>query len=201
MLIESKIQDFFSNYPPQIYKKGEVLIQAGTIPAAYYVVDGLVIQYDIGKNGDKLVVNTYQPGAFVPLTCILNDIPTVFFFEATETTTVRVASAADTVAFLRDNPDVVYDAPARVSRGGSGLMQRLARAMDGDAEGRIMQELLILRSRFFADSGVVSVTDTDLAIKTGLARETISRALKKLDTEGTIRATRGKITILDTHHI
>lgn len=201
MPIESKVQDFFSDYPPRIYKKGEVLIQAGTTPAAHYVVDGLIVQYDIGKNGDKLVVNTYRPGAFIPLACILNGIPTVFFFEAAQATTVRVAPVAEVVTFLKNNPDIVYDALARISRGGTGLMQRLARAMDGSAEGRVMQELLILRSRFFAGSDVVSVTDTDLATKTGLARETVSRTLKKLDQEGVIRASRGKITILDTHHI
>ena len=80
-------------------------------------------------------------------------------------------------------------------------MLRLARAMEGSAENRILQELVIMRSRFFEGGKEIAVTDTDLAVKTGLARETVSRTLKKLDAEGVIRSRRGKITISDSYHI
>ncbi len=201
MTVQSKTLTFFSSYPTRMYKKGEVFIQAGDSPAAYYLVSGLVTQYDIAKNGNKLALNIYKPGTFISLASILNDVPSPFFFEATEGTTVHVAPARDVVDFLKGNPDIVYDALARMSRGGNGLMLRLARAMEGSAENRILQELAIMRSRFFEGGKEITVTDTDLAVKTGLARETVSRTLKKLDAEGVISSRRGKITISDSYHI
>lgn len=201
MSVQSKIDTFFSPYPSRIYAKGDVLIHPDDVPAAYYVVSGSVMQYDIASNGAKLAVNIYKPGAFISLASILNDIPSVFFFQAAELTKVHVAPSADVVAFLKANPDVVYDALARISRGSNGLMLRLARAMEGSAEERILQELSILQSRFYANSKDISVTDTDLAIKTGLARETVSRTLKKLTTQGIINSRKGKISMSDTYHI
>lgn len=201
MTTQATLHTFFSAYPTRIFGKGEVLIQAGDMPAAYYIQDGLITQYDIAKNGNKLVLNVYKPGSFISLASIINDIPAAFFFESAENTTVSVAPAADVVAFLKENPEVVYDALARMSRGGNGLMMRLARAMEGAAEDRILQELLIIKSRFFEDQQTITVSDTDLAVKTGLARETVNRTLKKLSAEGVIHSSRGKITISDTYHI
>lgn len=201
MSVQAKVQTFFSHYPTKIYKKGETLIQAGDKAAAFYLASGLVSQYDIAKNGNKLSLNTYKPGAFISLASILNDTPSTFFFEAAQNTTVHVAPTTEVVDFLKGNPDVAYDALTRITRGGDGMMLRLARAMEGTAEGRILQELSILQNRFFHDSKVVTITDTDLAAKTGLARETISRTLKKLNAEGVIRAHRGTITISDTYYM
>src|SRR5690606_19295417 len=134
-----KIQSYFSTYPVRTYKKGELLIQAGDTPPAYSITSGLVTQYDIAKNGTKLIVNIYKPGSFISLASILNNIPSTFFFEASEPTRTHVAPSADVAMFLKDNPDIVYDALARVTRGSDGLMLRLARAMEGSAEGRILQ--------------------------------------------------------------
>lgn len=200
MAASNTIQSFFSNYPVHLYKKGEVLIQTGDTPAAHFILSGLIIQYDIAKNGSKLIVNTYKPGSFISLASILNDIPSAFYFEATESTRTQVAPRAAVVEFLKDNPATVYDTLVRITRGGDGLMLRLARAMEGGAEDRILQELVIIQNRFMNSETTITITDTELATRTGLARETVSRTLKKLDAEGIIHSSRGKITLSDTLH-
>lgn len=201
MPVAEKIRSYFSTYPAHIYKKGEILIQAGDTPATYYITNGLVVQYDIAKNGSKLILNTYKPGSFISLASILNDTPSAFFFEADKSTSVHIAPSNEVAKFLQDNPDVTYNALARISHGSNGLMLRLARAMEGSAEDRILQELIIMKDRFSGGSPDISVTDTDLATRTGLARETVSRTLKKLKEDGVIRSSRGKITLLDKLHI
>lgn len=201
MSVSAKIQSFFSNYPVRIYEKDEILIQAGDKPSAYFIASGVISQYDIAKNGNKLVLNLYKPGSFIPLSSILNHIPSAFFLEATETTSVHVAPSADVVEFLKKNPDVALDALTRISRGSNGLMARLARAMEGSAEDRILQELIIMQSRFANGNSTIAVTDTDLATRTGLARETVSRTLKKLDSDGLIKSSRGKVVLSDSLHI
>jgi CRP-like cAMP-binding protein len=199
--IQNKLRAFFSHYPSRMYAKCEVLVQAGDTPASYYILEGTISQYDISHTGDKLILNTYKAGAFISLATILNNIPSDLFFEAAEVTNVHVAPSQEVAAFLRENPDVTYDALARLSRGSNGLMLRLARAMEGSAEGRILQELAILRARFGGANGEIAITDSELAAQTGMARETISRALKKLNAKGLVSASRGTIVLHDKHHM
>ncbi len=202
MSINQKVQSFFSKYPTRMYSRDDILVQPGVIPQAFYLVQGIVSQYDIAKNGQKLVVNTYKPGAFISLSCILNNAPSSFFFEASGgQVVVNIAPAVDVYDFLKDNPDVTLDALSRLSRGGDGMMQRLARAMEGDAEARILQELLIIRDRFPESSKETSITDVELAARTGLARETVNRTLKRLVIKGNIKSSRGKITLNSLSHI
>lgn len=191
----AKYSEFFARYPTRIYNKGDVLIQAGDTPPAYFITEGLIVQYDISSAGDKLVVNMYKPGACISLASILNDGPSEFFFEAADYTTVYTASSRDVATFFRDNPGVTFDALKRVSRGSNGLMLRLARAMEGSAEGRILQELTIMQARFSNADGSVHISDTELATQTGMARETVSRSLKKLQSKGLITTQRGVITL------
>lgn len=199
--VQKKVYDFFSTYPARMYEKSDVLIQAGSMPPVYFITQGIILQYDIARSGDKLVVNMYKPGAFISLASILNDLPSELFFEAANQVTVQVAPAAEVATFLRDNPDVTYDALARVSRGGNGLLLRLARAMEGGAEGRVLQELVTMQARFAMPNHGIKITEAELASQTGMARETINRALKRLATKGLLTARPGSITLTDTDHM
>lgn len=183
--VQQRIDDFFGTLPERHYQKGETFIQAGTKPMVFYIVEGTVAQYDTSSNGNKLIVNIYKTGSFLPLPSVLNDIPTEFAYEANDDLIVRVATRTQIVDFLESSPDVVLDTLKRVSRGTDGLLARLASVMEGNAEGRILQELEIMIARFGNNDGV-SVTEVDLAAQTGLARETVSRTLKKLRTKGKI---------------
>ena len=49
MPIHATVQTFFSRYPTKLYKKSEVLIQAGDRAPAYYIINGLVVQYELPK--------------------------------------------------------------------------------------------------------------------------------------------------------
>lgn len=201
MAVSQKVETYFSTYPTRMYHRGEILIQPGDKPQAFYITQGQVAQYDIARNGQKLIVNIFKPGAFIPLSCILNDTASTFFFEASDQTIVQVAPATDVHNFLQDNSDITLDALTRLSRGSDGLLLRLARAMEGDAEERILQELMIIQDRFPELGQEISITDTELSARTGLARETVSRTLKKLDAKGIIKSSRGKIILGDNFHI
>lgn len=190
------VAQFFNAYPVYTYEKGEVLIQAQTMPKAYYIVKGVIAQYDISEAGDKLVVNLYKAGSFIPLASILNTIPTEFFFEASTTVTVQEAPLNATAQFLKDTPSVVYDALARVSRGSNGLFHRLSRVMEGGAEGRILQELIIMNQRFSETPNIIHTTEAQLAVQTGLARETVNRAIQRLRKKKILKSARGCIELL-----
>ncbi len=196
MTVQAKIQAFFSQYPERTYQKGDTIIQIDEMPPAYYIQSGAISQCDISSPGDKLVVNIYKSGAFLPLACILHDTRADFFFEAMEDdVVVRVAPRADVVAFLHEHNDVTFDALSRISRGSNGLLKRLATMMGGDAESRIVQELEIMHVRFDARGKGIAITEAELAAQTGLARETVSRTLKRLKVKGVIVSSRGRIEL------
>lgn len=192
---EQLTKDFFAAYPLRSYGKGELLLRPGDDGMVQYVETGLVVQYDISERGEKLAVNTYKPGTFLYLPNILGQSDISFFFEASVATTARRAPRADFTKFLQQQPSVVYDTLTRLTRGTDGILRRLAGTMEGGAEARVLQELKLLQARFPRAGGKVAVTIVELAAQTGLARETVSRAVKKLRESGAIDLAGGKFTI------
>ncbi len=193
---QQQTKDFFSRYPERTYKKGEIIMRPGDASHVYFVESGTIMQYDIAENGEKLVVNTYGQGAFILLASILNDIAIDFFFEAQTMVTVRVAPRRDVATFLEQHPTIVLATLARLSRGTNGLLHRVAQMMEGGAEAQILQTLTTIQARFPSHDGSIAITAAQLAEQTGLARETVSRAIKRLRVAGKITTARGKITLL-----
>ena len=198
--IAEKLEIYFSQYDEKQAKKGAVLIQGHeNPPGVMRLTRGAVAQYDIGKEGQKLVVNIFRPGAFFPMSWAINQQPNTYFFETLEDSAYRLAPADTTVAFLAENPDVLLDLLGRVYRGAEGLLKRMTYLMAGDARARLVLELLIVCQRFgrrqFNGSYEVAIKESDLAAYTGLSRETVSRTLQKLKEEGKLEQYRGKIIV------
>lgn len=196
MTVPEKVAIFFERFPEKTFEKGDILIQAGTKPPIYLLREGTVSQYDIAESGDKLILNLFKPSAFFPMSTATAEEPTPFFFEAHTKVKVRVAPADEVLQYVKNNPDVLFDLLSRVYRGTDGLLMRLARLMEGTAEGRILQELDIMQARFGSEEGIV-ITEAGLASQTGLARETVSRTLKKLKDQGLLELKRGRIILKD----
>jgi CRP-like cAMP-binding protein len=70
--------------------------------------------------------------------------------------------------------------------------------MAGTARSRVLYELLIECQRFGAPNGqdiAISLTETDIGARAGLARETVSREMHKLKKSGLIAIMKNKITV------
>jgi CRP-like cAMP-binding protein len=200
--ITKKVRDFFTAYPLKTFHKDEVIVQAGEAPAGvFYLVEGRVSQYDISPSGIAMVVNVFKPPAFFPMSWAINKTPNLYFFEATVKVTARKAPAEDVVAFLRENPDVLFDLLARVYRGADGMIRRMAHLMGGDSKSRLQFELLNAAHRFGDPhpSGKIYVPlkENDLARHSGLARETVSRNLRALKAAGLVEVSHQGFVLLD----
>ncbi|HEY1063799.1 MAG TPA: Crp/Fnr family transcriptional regulator [Candidatus Saccharimonadales bacterium] len=198
--VEETVKNFFTAYPTQEYGKGDIIIFAyKDIPPVHYLVNGRVAQYDLSDDARKNTLTVYKPGTFFPMSGALAGIPNNHFFEALTAVTVHVVPAADAAAFVRQHPEVAYDLLTRLYKGMYGLLSRMSLLMDGTAEKRLLLELQIAADRFgerTADGDVhIAMTEAQLASQSGLARETISRQLKKLSESGAITRHRGGITI------
>lgn len=195
-----KLQSFF-NGQTKIYAKGTLLTIAGEEPRGVsLLLEGIVEQYDISPEGNKITVNMFKPFAFFPMSWAINKTPNVYFFEALTDVSLKYAEPDATVTFLKSNPDVMFDLLSRVYKGTDALLKRLVLAAQGIASQRLIFELLIEAYRFGIDidatKKIVRVRQINLAARSGLARETVSRELHMLESEQLLSLTKQGI-ILD----
>lgn len=199
---KQKIVTFFTGYPIRTFDKRQILIGPDDpLPGIFYIIEGRVSQYDITSNGTEVVVNVFKPRAFFPMSSAINNTPNAYFFEASTHVVAHVAPPADTVQFLRNNPDVTFDLLTRVYRGTDGLLRRTAYLMGGDAQSRLLFELLNAAYRFgeLQKNGMtfVPIKETDLARHAGMARETVNRRLQNLKKAGLLEITHKGFAISD----
>lgn len=200
--IKQKIENFFIRYPVHTFEKRQILMSPGDpLPGIFYIIEGRVSQYDITPKGTEVVVNVFKPSAFFPMSLAIHNTPNTFFFEASTKVVAHVAPAQDAVQFLQSNPDITFDLLARVYRGTDGLLRRTAHLMGGDAQSRLLFELLNAAYRFGEPqkdgTTFVPIKETDLARHSGLARETVNRNLQALKKAGLLEVTHKGFTILN----
>lgn len=199
--IIDKLNNHFESCELKKYAKGKILTFANHEPEGVsFLISGLVEQYDITPEGNKLTVNVFKPPAFFPMSWAINKTSNPYFFAALTDIKIKQADADEMVAFLQANPDVMFDLLSRVYKGTDALLRRLVLAASGIAANRLVFELLIESYRFgVADSDgtvTIKVKQSVLAARSGLARETVSRELHKLEKEGGITISNKDITLI-----
>lgn len=189
--VSAKIEEFFDKYRSRKYAKGQILILNGDDTSyVYHLLSGKVKQYDVTYRGDEIILNVFKPPAFFPMSLAVNGGTSPYIYEADSDVEIRQAPVDDVVAFVKANPDVLYDLLSRVYRGVDGLIGRMAFLMASSAKSRLMYELLIEARRFGTmnedGSCLLQISEKDLGARAGLSRETISREINKLKKENLI---------------
>lgn len=200
------IAAFFVQYPKISYKKGDrVLLPCEQVDSLYFIISGIVRQYDIGDNGEELTVNAYKTGSFFPLSLAFHNIPNRYHFECVDEVSIHKAPASDVRDFLQTNQHAAYATLTRIVSGLEGATLRMRHLMGGTAQTKIVFELLLWARRFssnnIGNSIDVAMTQQDIANQTGLTRETVNRELAKLKKQGLIEPQHAHITIADPDHL
>jgi CRP-like cAMP-binding protein len=198
--VADKVYENFSNYPKRKYPKGQILVFADESPEhIFYIVKGRVRKYDVSYRGDEVIVNIFKPPAFFPMSWVINKTPNSYFYKTEEETEVHLVPAEKALEFLQANPDVVLDLLSRVYKGMDGLLGRVVHLMSGTARSRLIYELIIECRRFGVTKNntkySLSTNEVDLAARSGLSRETISREMQKLKQNDWIELTSKAITV------
>lgn len=202
--ILDKLTRQFERYDTRKYAKGQVITLANEDPKGVsLLISGVVEQYRITPEGNKITVNTFRPSAFFPMSWAINRTPNPYFFGALTDVELKLADADATVAFLQANPDVLFDLLGRVYKGTDAVLQRLVLATSGMAANRLVFELLLEAYRSGVvtgpDTRVVTIKQSVLAARSGLARETVSRELHRLeDAQLIIRNKQGMVVQLSS---
>jgi CRP-like cAMP-binding protein len=200
--ITTKVKTFFMQFPERSYPKGQILIFADENPEhIFYLAEGQVRKYDVSYRGDEMIVNTFKSSSFFPMSWAINREQNHYFYKTETPAKLHIAPADNALQFIKDNPDVMLDLLARVYQGTEGLLGRMVHLMSGTAKSRLLYELIV-ECRRFGEKQVdgtykLTASEVDLAARSGLSRETVSREIHKLKTSGWATITRGHIFISD----
>jgi CRP-like cAMP-binding protein len=198
--IATKIDNFFTQYPKRSYPKGQILVFAEESPEhIFYMVAGKVRQYAISYRDDEVIVNIFKAPAFFPMSWAINRTTNHYFYKTETESKLHIAPPDDALKFLEANPDVALDLLSRVYHGAEGLMGRLVHLMSGTARSRLIYELIVEARRFGklndAASYELSLSEVDLAARSGLSRETVNRAMRRLKDQKLVSVTDNVIKI------
>lgn len=160
----------------------------------HIIVNGKIRQYDVRDSGNEVTLNVYGKGAVINLYWIFYGGESNHFFQALEDTDIASVSTAKLKHEFESNHELTLNALSRLVRGIDGILERLAAHGSNDATLRILTELRIDALRFgkkTATGVVVTIKSSELASRTGMARETVSRSVKQLESDGLLRRIRG----------
>jgi len=200
--VKTKVEKFFRQYSVQSYKKGQVLLLSNETPVhTYYILEGRVKQYEITYKGNEIIVNTFKPGSYFMMLTALTDLPNLYYFSAETDVKLLCAPVKDVANFVNNNPDVMKDLLSRVYVMLESLLRRMTHLMSGNARGRVIYEILLdIRSspasNKLKDASKLSITESELASRAGLSRETVSREVSFLKKKKMLAPT-VKITVVD----
>lgn len=200
--ILAKLDKFFSRYPLRKYDQDQLIVHAGDEPpGVMYLLSGQVRQYDISASGEEVVVNVFKPPSYFFMSWAINRTTNQYFYNAFRDSEVRVAPPDEIIAFLKTNPEVVFDLLSRLYSGLEGMQRRMAHLMGGNAFNRVLFELIIEFQRFGQKkedgSTQIDLHVSEIAKRAGLTRETASRELKKLTAKKLIKVNRSGLVVED----
>lgn len=192
----SKIEEFetfFSKFKTRYYKKGEMLIRADDDPQGiFYLKKGYVRQYTISKTGYELTLHILRPISYFPMVWAVNGTPNVYYFEALTPVEVGRAPRDEVVEFISDKPAIIFELLSELIERYAESLTRIENLVFSDAYRRVISVLLYIAKHFGkkGDKGVVVAhrfTQQDIATLVGVARETASKELEKLEKKGLIK--------------
>jgi len=192
------VEQFLARYPIKSYKKGQLLLLADEDPTyAYFLISGRVKQYDITSQGLEITINTFKPMSYFLVQIVLSGIKNRYYFSAETDIKVHQIPREDIIRFIFSDKEALSQMFLRACRAYDEVLRRISYFMAGNARGRVIYEIL-LEARSFGEAEprypyTLGITETTLAARAGLSRETVSREISDLKKHGFLSGP--KITI------
>lgn len=181
--IQKLLYSFFSRYNQEIFSKGETIIRPQK-NRIFFLTAGTVRMYSqISKS--ELTLNIFKPFSVFPMALILSNKQNIYIYDTLEESKGYFAPKKDFKYFIKTNPDILFDLLKRIYVGLDGYYMLVEALLLGDAYLKILTHLVIYSRRFGKkDKDRVTfdlhLTHRQLASQTGLARESVTKVIKKL---------------------
>ncbi len=187
-----KLNNFLSQFEAFRYKKGETILRSGdTPPGVLFIKKGYVKDYSVSKEGEELTLIVFKPEDFFPMQWAINNRQNTHYFEAMSRVELCRIPKDKFINFIKNNPDVFLALTSHILLRLGGLLQRMEYLAFGNAYEKVASILAILAERFGKKEKKeiviqVVLTHKDIADLLGMARETVSVEIKKLEKRGLI---------------
>lgn len=184
---------FYRQFKIRNYKKGEMLIRADDDPQGIFCLKkGYVRQYTISKSGFELTLHILKPISYFPMVWAINGTPNVYYFEALTAAEVGRAPREQVVNFIKDKPTIIFELMSELVEDYAESLKRIEHLVFSDAYRRVISILLYIAKHFGerTENGVIihqRFTQQDLATLVGVARETASNEMVKLEKKGLVK--------------
>lgn len=198
-----KLELFFSRFKRLSYKRRDVILRAYDIPSGIYLLrKGYIRIYSLSETGQELTLIILKPGDVFPLTWGINDSPNREYCEAMTQVELWRAPREKFLEFISKNSDVLFALTGKILIRLQGLLERMDYLVFGNAYQKVASILVILAERFGkkqAEGEInirVPLIHSDIADLIGLARETASIEIKKLENKKILER-KGKYLIVN----
>lgn len=177
--------EFVMQFPLRRYPEGRILISPNEEPEyIFFLESGKVRKYDVTRFRDKVVISVFNSPILFPLSWALNKTPNLYYFEALTAIAVRCVPTDQVTEYLKTDPALAFSQLKQVYFGLENTQRRVVYLTRGNARSRLLFELLIEARRSGEaqpdGSYTITISESDLAERAGLSRETISRELAKV---------------------
>ncbi len=189
---------YFSKYKTKTYKSGEILINPDIIPTGIYLLEeGVVRMFSINKAGKEITVNTFRPISYFPVSLVILNKQDKYYYQALTNITVRVSPKEKFENFLTGSKKQMLNLMQRIYRGLEGYMLRMEAILGKDAYYNTLVHLVIYGKRFKDMHPAFYIKQNEIAMDSGLSRETVTRQINKLKKKNLLRYDKGKLIIAD----
>ncbi|OGE18842.1 hypothetical protein A3D83_04405 [Candidatus Daviesbacteria bacterium RIFCSPHIGHO2_02_FULL_41_10] len=188
-----EFEAFYRQFAIRSYKKGEMLIRADDDPQGIFCLKkGYVRQYTISKAGYELTLHILRPISYFPMVWAVNGTPNVYYFEALTLVEVGRAPREQVVNFIKDKPTIIFELLSELIEDYAESLTRIEHLVFSDAYRRVISVLLYIAKHFGEKEGKGIVihhrfTQQDIATLVGVARETASNEMVKLEKKGLVK--------------
>lgn len=188
-----EFETFYKQFKVRNYKKGEMLIRADDDPQGIFcLTKGFVRQYTISKSGYELTLHILKPISYFPMVWAINGTPNVYYFEALTPVEAGRAPRDEVVDFIKDKPTIIFELMSELVEDYAESLTRIEHLVFSDAYRRVISVLIYIAKHFGKKQGNGMIvthrfTQQDIATLVGVARETASIELVKLEKKGLVK--------------
>lgn len=198
--VQKQLRSFFDKLELKSFAKGEIVIKP-TNDRIFFLTKGVVRMFNSSKEKDRLTLNIYKAYSLFPMSLVF-DIQNKYTFSSLIEVQGYFAPKKDFARFISGNPTVLFDLLKRIYQGFDGFFMLLEALLSGDAFYRVLTQLIIYARRFGQkNQNTITfdwhLTHRQLASQTGLARESVTREIKKLQKQGLVGYSGKKLFIYD----
>lgn len=195
---------FFRRFTRQSFSAKATIITAAEPPkGVYFVTDGHVRQYLISnRDGLILTLRIFHPGSLFPFNWAIDSSPNLTYYETITPVELYRAPHDELARFVHLHPAILQSLFELSLWRIENMQTRISYQVFGDALVKVASDLVYLARHFGTRQGEKIIIDHAFSHQTigeftGLARETVSVAIEKLEDKGIVSYRRRKIVIDD----